>query len=212
MTGEQLRRMDPIDAILLVHRAHPETGPAELAALCTEYGVPVTEAQTGLALRAGQWGAGPVIDPAVPERPSLDPVPEPVPVDAPEPPPAETLDLDLADMPEVHPEVRAPDLVLAAERTRTEVHARVPDEPAPEPIEDPFAFVPHRAHEEREAASRAPSSAAVPADLLARARVLDAEHRRTHDGRPASIRALKAGLRIGQPRAEQVRDALRTEA
>ena len=48
----------------------------------------------------------------------------------------------------------------------------------------------------------------VPAELLARAREIDAEYRAAHHGRPASIRALKSGLRIGQPRAEQVRDAL----
>ncbi|APY88189.1 hypothetical protein DCW30_05780 [Streptomyces alfalfae] len=208
VTGEQLRRMDPIEAIRCVHRAHPAAGPAELATLCTEYGVPVTEAQAGLALRAGQWGAGPVIDPSAPDRPELSPVPEPVPDAVPAPSPAGTLDLDLADMPEVHPEVRAPEPVLAADRTRTQVHARVPDEPVHEPSEDPLAFIQRRARGEHESASRAPGSTAVPAELLARARVLDAEYRRTHDGRPISIRALKAGLRVGQPRAEQVRDAL----
>ncbi|MBW5420293.1 hypothetical protein GKQ77_01740 [Streptomyces sp. BG9H] len=197
VTGEQLRRMDPIEAILLVHRAHPEAGPAELAVLCTEYGVPVSEAQAGLALRADRWGIPDTIAPPALESPGPGPVPESVLDDVPEPPPAQTLTFDLADMPEVHPEVRAPELVLAAEHTRTEVHARVPDEPMPEPIEDPC-----------EASSQAPRSTAVPADLLARARVLDAEYRRTHDGRPASIRALKSGLHIGQPRAEQVRDAL----
>ncbi|WAL93972.1 hypothetical protein [Streptomyces sp. Je 1-369] len=216
VTGEQLRRMDPIEAILLVHRANLPAGPAELAALCTEYGVPVTEAQAGLALRAGRWGEGPVIDPSTAERPELSAVPEPVPDAVPAPSPAATLTLDLAPMPEVHPEVRAPEPVCAAEHPRTQVHARVPD-PGPEEIVD---LIKRRAAEEREQAATGQPPPAVPepstppgtpADedpLLARARVLDAEYRCTHDGRPVSIRALKSGLHIGQTRAKQVRAAL----
>jgi hypothetical protein len=209
VTGEQLRRMDPIEAIQSVHRAHPVADRAELAVLCTEYGVPVSEAQAGLALRADKWGVPESITPTAPERPELTAVPEPVPDDVPAPPPAATLELDLTDMPEVHPEVRAPEPVLAAERTRTQVHARVPDEP----LEDPLDFIKRRATEER---ARARNEESVPAPstppgtdpLLGRARVLDAEYRRTHNNQPVSIRVLKAELRIGQARAERVRDAL----
>lgn len=194
VTGEQLRRMDPIEAIQCVHRAHPTADRAELATLCTEYGVPVSETQAGLALRADRWGMPETITPTAPERPELTAVPEPVPDDVPEPSPAQTLELELADMPEVHPEVRAPEPVLAAEHTRTQVHARVPDEPA-------------REHE-HDTTPRPAESTAVPAELLDRARVLDAEYRRTHNNQPVSIRVLKAELRIGQARAERVRDAL----
>lgn len=216
VTGEQLRRMDPIEAILLVHRANPTADPSELAALCTEYGVTVTEAQAGLALRAGRWGQGTVIDPSTPDRPELSAVPEPVPDAVPAPSPAATLTLDLAPMPEVHAEVRAPEPVCAAERPRTQVHVRVPD-PGPEEVVD---LIKRSAAEEREQAPANEPPPAVPepstppgtpADehpLLAPARVLDAEYRRTHNGRPISIRALKAGLHIGQTRAEQVRDVL----
>ncbi|MEU1155749.1 hypothetical protein ABZ369_22410 [Streptomyces sp. NPDC005918] len=216
VTGEQLRRMDPIEAILLVHRAHPDAAPADLAVLCTEYGVPVTAAQAGLALRAGRWGTGPVIDPPAPEQPELPGVPEPVPDGVPAPPPAETLVLDLAEMPEVHAEVRSREPVCAAERTRTQVHARVPDVP----LGDYVGFIQRRAAEERARArddepvpavpdpSTPPGTPANEDPLLARARELDAEYRRTHDGRPVSIRALKAGLHVGQTRAEHVRDAL----
>lgn len=231
VTGEQLRRMDPIEAILCVHRAHPTASPAELAALCTEYGVPVTEAQAGLALRADRWGAGPIIEPTAPEPPALPAVP----ADVPEPSPAETPVPEPADMPELHPEVRvpepapftiqalvldlpnayplpnpmeAPPLVLAADQPRIEVHARVPAEGVPSPIADPISLTKRPAPEQPPATPPPAPSTAVPDALLDRARVLDAEYRRTHDGRPASIRALKTGLRIGQSRAEQVRDAL----
>jgi hypothetical protein len=232
--------MDTIEAVDCVHRAHPDAAPAELAALCTEYGVPVSEALVRLALRADHWGTGPVFDPATPEPREQTAVPEPVPHDVPEPPPAETpvsepvldppveseanlevpvpeaapfaiqgLVLDLPDAYPVFKPVEAPPLVLAADQPRREVHARVPVEVVPVSFEKPVNLIKRRALEARETTPPPPvPSTGVPADLLARARVLDAEYRRTHDGRPASIHVLKAGLHIGQPRAYQVRDAL----
>ncbi|MFJ8224938.1 hypothetical protein [Streptomyces griseus] len=91
VTGAQLRAMDPLAVVHLVRAAHPEDTPAEVAALCTEYGVPVSETQVRVALRAGNSPVpalvGPVPDPApvVPEGVRLLPVtcrraaPRPVP-------------------------------------------------------------------------------------------------------------------------------------
>jgi hypothetical protein len=264
VTGDQLRRMEPLEAILCVHRARPEATRSELAALCTEYGVPVTEVQAGLALRARQWGTGSVIDPTAPEPPELSAIPDDVPAapptetpvpevqpeepgpeadevpadlpevqpeaavpdDVPAPSPAETPAPVPVDVPEVQPEVHVPepavicvqgivlDLpnpmappvpVLAADQPRVEVHARVPPDPT---SAEPVDLVKRHPREEPNPTPPPPPSTGVPAELLDRARVLDAEYRRTHDGRPVSIRVLKAGLRIGQPRAEQVRAAL----
>lgn len=54
VTGAQLRAMDPLDAIRIVHAAHWDTTPAELASLCTEYGVPVTATLARVATKP-QW-------------------------------------------------------------------------------------------------------------------------------------------------------------
>ncbi|MGC5410459.1 hypothetical protein ACPXCX_43105, partial [Streptomyces sp. DT225] len=69
VTGAQLRRMDPLAAVHQVRSAHPEATPAELAALCTEYGVPVSETQVRVATRAGN----PSPEVPVPEVPALAP-------------------------------------------------------------------------------------------------------------------------------------------
>ncbi|MDX2698949.1 hypothetical protein, partial [Streptomyces ipomoeae] len=53
VTGAELRAMDPMDAILRIHAARPDATPAEIAALCTQYGVPVSETLARVALRAG---------------------------------------------------------------------------------------------------------------------------------------------------------------
>ena len=243
VTGAQLRSMDPIDAVLQVHAARPELTPAELAATCTEYGVPVTETLVGIALRART----PKPVPAVPERPQLTTAPE-----APGVPEADVpavpehgytalgLHLDLVTENEVRPEFacKVPAVAAAQTRTRSAVHARVPDVPAgfaagvgrvlDEIAKDrtPHAEQPRTRSRVRPAPEpvpvlrpkpvRAPVAVdevrpQAPEDVLARARVLDAEHRRTHD-RPASIRALKNGLRVGQAKAEQLRALLDEEA
>jgi hypothetical protein len=224
VTGAQLRSMDPFEAVLQVHAAHPQLTAAELAATCTEYGVPVTETQVRIALRARSSEAElAVLAPlALTATPALRDVPEPAVPDGEYT--ASGLHLDLVTEPEVRPEFACavPAVAAAQTRTRAEVHARVPDVPAG------FADGVDRVLDEiaKDRAPRADRSrtrprvrpvptrqkkaaaaAANPADQLARARELDAEHRRTH-GRPASIRALKTGLRVGQPRAEQLRALL----
>jgi hypothetical protein len=194
VAGAQLRRLDPVDAITRVHASHPDSTPAELAALCTGYGVPVSETQVRIAIRAGNPPVAPAPVESVPVRPVLAAVP----------PVGLRLDLQTAD--EVHPEVRSRVPSLAAMRTRTrQVHGRVPD---------PTVAGGGRGDcvPDREAAAVPVPDRAVPAssteELLSRARVLDAAHRRKY-GRPASIQTLKKGLRIGQPKAEQVQASLR---
>ncbi|MFF9215600.1 hypothetical protein [Streptomyces viridosporus] len=261
VTGAELRRMDPLDAVLRVHAARPDADPAELASLCTGYGVPVSETQVRVALHALPKEPGtpvPVLSgqpgtpvPAAPERPRLTAVPEHPTPPAPEPAvpayPAAGLHLDIETEPEVRREYACavPADLVRPRRTRTEVHARIPEERPV--IEDHTSFVRWLAAEERAAAAAQPStppevdpgsgvpdptptrphtppdptrpgvepapdpsSAAVPDDfeaLLARAREVDADHRRTRR-RPASIATLKAELRVGQAKAQLVRAAL----
>jgi hypothetical protein len=120
VTGAQLRRLEPIAAIERVRSAHPGATPAELAALCTGYGVPVSETQVRIATRVGNPPPKSTPRPAVPV---LAAVPAPV--------GRHGLVLDLAATEVLHPEVRTRVPVSAARRTRTrEVHVRVPDTPA----------------------------------------------------------------------------------
>lgn len=93
----------------------------------------------------------------------------------------------------------APGCASAAGQTRTAVHARIPDgDEADAPGGNPDA-----------ADADAPDADADRA-LLPDARRLDAQHRRDHN-RPAPLRALQAGLRIGQPRAQRMRALLDAE-
>ncbi|MFM9595734.1 hypothetical protein ACKI1J_24260 [Streptomyces scabiei] len=249
VTSVELRRLDPFDAVLRVHAAHPDATPAELAQLCTGYGVPVSETRVRMALRATD--PAPVPEPApavpaVPERPQIAPAPEPWPEELyeeydehqglTEVPDweytARGLHLDITTTPQVHREVLC---AVPAEmpRTRTQVHARIPAVPAG--IEHPLDFIRRKADEERAAADKAqdrtaekpvPGAPAVPAPevqpvpdptstpgtdaedpVLARARQVDTEHRRTHN-RPAGIRVLKQQLHIGQDKAKALRALL----
>lgn len=239
VTGAQLRSMDPFEAVLQVHAAHPQQTPEELSSTCTEYGVPVTATQVRIALRAHT----PQAVPAVPERPELEAAPAPVPQAVPE---AEVpavpdheytapgLHLDLHTEPQVRPEFACavPAVAAAQHRTRNEVHARVPDVPAgfsdgvsrvlDEIAKDrtPRAEKPRTRNRVRGVPARRTKAtpkpardrrAQGPADQLAAARELDAEHQRAH-GRPASIRAIKTALRVGQAKAEQLRAHLDQEA
>lgn len=200
VTSAELRRLDPMDAILRVQAAHLDATPAELSSLCTQYGVPVSEMQVRIATRAGspppQVQAVPVL-PALPEAE----------VDH-----SRGLVLELTGpYPGPHP-MEAPALVLAAGHSRREVHARVPAEGVPGSIEDPIDFIKRRAREEREKREATPpsdASTAVPDGLLGLAREIDDEHRRTNDGRPAPIRVLKRELHIGQPAAQQLQARLK---
>ncbi|MCX4622808.1 hypothetical protein ACF09G_13035 [Streptomyces albogriseolus] len=254
VTGAELRRMDPIDAVLRVHAARPDATPAELASLCTEYGVPVTETLVGVALRAlpkpsstpilATPGQTPAAVPAAPERPSLaavpDPATPPLPVPDPDAYSGPGLHLDVVTEPEVRREhaCAVPAALTYPRPTRTEVHARVPD---PEPrLEDsptgtprtgdgthpadlhPAATrpevgptpavpdpTPRRADPVPHPLGRA--GAPDPGDLLARAREVDAAHRKAFN-RPASIQTLKSELHVGQKKATALRDALAGKA
>lgn len=157
VTGAELRRMDPLDAVLQIHAAHPTATPAELSSLSTEYGVPVSETQVRIALRASGPSPVPAV-PALPERPQLDAAP----IEESEPVPAVPhaveytyqaggLHLDLTTEPQVRREFASavPAAMVRTRPTRTEVHARVPDPPLS--LEHPADFIRRRATEEREA-------------------------------------------------------------
>ncbi|MFF9043322.1 hypothetical protein [Streptomyces parvulus] len=163
VTGAELRRMDPVDAVLAVRAAHPDRTPAELAALTTEYGVPVSETQVIIALRALRKTPGtpvpaepgPVL-PAPSTRPELLAAPVPPAPPAPDPaeypyPPADQ-DPGTPAEPEVRAEYAAavPAETGRTRRTRPEVHARVPD--GATGLEHPVDFIRRRAAEERAAA------------------------------------------------------------
>ncbi|MFJ5089990.1 hypothetical protein [Streptomyces sp. NPDC088674] len=183
IVGRELRSMQPFDAVLAVASAKPTATLREIAALCCEYGVPVSETQVGIALRGSSKNA----PPAVPQKP------------APAPVPGSGLHLDLQLEAEVHPDVRSAEPVLAAALPRRQVHARIDAETEHTPVGQAAAVDP------------VPDVLDDGTDpLLASARDLD---RRTRAvlRKPASIRVLKGQLRIGQARAQALRDQLDTE-
>ncbi|MCL6733315.1 hypothetical protein [Streptomyces neyagawaensis] len=258
VTGAELRRMDPLDAVLHVHATRPDATPGELAALCTEYGVPVSETQVRVALRAGNPTPTPAV-PAAPQRPQIEPGPAPEPEPWPDLWPEEPYDeyddhqalpevpdweytarglhLDITTTPEVPRQVACavPAAMARTRPTRTEVHARLPL--GPQGLEHPTDVIRRKADEERAAAGEPgpdrtaetplpevpdPALPEVPGptgtpgrsaeeDLLDRAREVDAAHRRAHR-RPASVKKLKDELRVGQAKAQRLRDLLAAEA
>ncbi|MGA5635051.1 hypothetical protein [Streptomyces lydicamycinicus] len=189
VTGTHLRAMDPIDAIRQVQAAHPDLNPAHLAARCTEYGLVVSETQVRVATRAG--------NPTPPLRTRTpDPVPEvqvhrvpdPEPVDEPAPlalDKAASLTLELAPMEDLHPEVRTRVPVLAAGQGRYVVQAKLP--PDPDVPAEPTHSDPAGTAED---------------PLIQQARAVQG------DGPPPSIKTLKRELRIGQPKAQEIRRVL----
>ncbi|MEU0808775.1 hypothetical protein [Streptomyces sp. NPDC005970] len=192
LARQSLTHLHPFDAIQRVHSAHPGLHPAALASLMTEHGVVVSEQMVRVAIGAGN-----------PSRTRTPSAPAPA-IEPPHP-----LVLDITTAPEVHPEVRAPEPVCAADQPRSAVHARVP-ESGPEDILD---FIKRRAAEEREKADPdqpAPGAGAHPsapapasADPLAdAARAL---------GRPASLRTLKSKLGVGQKRAQHLQQLTRED-
>ncbi|MEV5688626.1 hypothetical protein AB0L68_36520 [Streptomyces sp. NPDC052164] len=121
VAGAQLRTMDPLAVVHLVRAAHPEGTPAEVAALCTEYGVTVSETQVRVALRAGN-SVAPVLDRHVPDPPEVVPAG------------AQLLPVRCRTAP------RHPALAVAAsqDRTRPVVTVEyVPDDEEPEPDDVP---------------------------------------------------------------------------
>jgi hypothetical protein len=148
--------MDPLDAVLQVQAAHPDLTHAELASVCTEYGVPVSPTQVLIAVRTRTRQAVPAVpEDAEPQQPALPAAPadEPEPVTVPDLPwsvpgsdppwsvpvphpigPGYTragLHLDVITEPEVRPEFACavPAAQVRNRRTWPEVHARVPDVP-----------------------------------------------------------------------------------
>ncbi|MEU2889419.1 hypothetical protein [Streptomyces albidoflavus] len=194
ITGAQLRAMEPLAAVRQVQAAHPGVTPAELASLCTEYGVPVTETMARVATGAGN---PPALRPT-PAVPEIDAVP-----DADQQEPAQV-------HPEVHPDehTRVPAGALAARQRRTQVHARLDSGPGPKPDVEQ--------EHQRPAVEDVPGAVPddevhpVPAPLLDEARKIDARTRDEH-GRPAGVRVLKAELGVGQSRAQHLRDLLNAE-
>ena len=71
VTGAQLRRMDPIDAVRAIAAARPAAEPEELASLATEYGVPVSATQARLALRPSAALPQPHAQPMLTVQPQL---------------------------------------------------------------------------------------------------------------------------------------------
>jgi hypothetical protein len=235
VTGAELRRMDPLDAVLQVHASHPAATPAELATLCTGYGVTVTETQVGVALRA------------LPKTSTQAPGAGSTPPEQPGPGPADTALPGTAEDTYLAPELQATggsggevggELAVAlpaqARRpgsTRPAVHARVPD--GPNVLEETGPSAHPRPADERVAAptrpATRPEAGALPsgepvpgpagspapdghAALLDRARAVDAEHRNANNGQAASVATLKARLHVGQPKAQLIRDLLAAES
>ncbi|MFJ9234132.1 hypothetical protein ACIRJ3_03995 [Streptomyces anulatus] len=208
VTGAQLRAMDPLAAVHLVRAAHPEDTPAEVASWCTEYGVPVSETQVRVALRAGNP------HPAVPAATvsALDPAPEPV--------PGAGLELDVWSTALVHPEAqsRVPVLAAAGARTR-QVHARVPAEDQAEPE---HTAVPDASHPEPAVPEYGvPAARGVPEQPVPGDEDVPESDRDVPDPDPLieqaraeygtdvpGVRALKARYGVGQARAQRIRDAL----
>ncbi|MER8266513.1 hypothetical protein ABT007_20200 [Streptomyces griseus] len=181
VTGAQLRAMDPLAAVHLVRAAHPEDTPAEVAALCTEYGVPVSETQVRVALRAGNS----LTARAVPAL--VGPVPGPAPV---VPDGVRMLPVTCRRA------VPRPAPAVAAARTRTRpvVTAEyVPEYPVPGPDD-----VPDKHDDEVPEGDR---NVPDPDPFIEQAR-------RDFGTDVPGVRALKARYGIGQKRAQHIRDAL----
>ncbi|MFC8676714.1 hypothetical protein ACFUEN_29015 [Streptomyces griseorubiginosus] len=234
LDGPALRLMDPFDAVLQVHAAYPDAHPARLVELCGGYGLTVAENEVRWTLQAaGRLPAQPVPDPvaAVAEPSQGAPVPDLVVHEY----VADGLHFDVTTESRVRPEYACdvPADALAAARTRKQVRPRVPDGlgdlgyilsrtpraslgapgrrtrrfQAAVP-DGPVPAVPG----DRDGVP-APAGTPLPARVgedqeLARAREIDAEHRRKHNGRPAGIRVLKKQLGIGQEKAKRLRELL----
>jgi len=197
VAGAELRRMDPLAAVHQLRSSHPDSTPAELAALCTGYGVPVSETQVRVALRAGNRLSPDHVGASAAARPVLAPVP------------GADLELDLWSTALVHPEVQNRVPVLAAAGARTpQVHARIPADDQAEPehapvpdIEHPVPAVPEYAVPAQDDVPEGDRDVPDPDPLI--------EQARTKYGTALpSIRTLKAEYGIGQTRATRLRDAL----
>ncbi|WP_320784169.1 hypothetical protein [Streptomyces sp. CRN 30] len=237
VAGAALRRMHPMDAIQAVHEAHGTATPAELAALTTEYGVPVTEGLVRIALhpKAAQPDAPKDAQP----QPILAPQPQPVPALGPAAQPeAEESDFedtaasalaltqpdadhqpaDAAASPDAdaaaHPE---PGNVLVLELApmsppQPEVRQGQPYIPAAaQPDAQPQPQPSQATPRTRPARQRRPVSELRSPDedaqLLKRAKPINL-HSLGEDGKKASLRRLQSELGIGQRRAQRIQALL----
>ncbi|MFE4647723.1 hypothetical protein [Streptomyces sp. NPDC056707] len=154
---EQLRQMQPLDAVLTAASAHPDLGPDELRQVLFDHGVIVSETQVAIGLRASA---------------------------------------------SAHP--RALTGASAAAQPLFAVHATWDGNNAGDAPEDDTDAP------DADADADHPDADADRA-LLPDARRVDQAHRARHH-RPAGLRALQTGLRIGQPRAQRMRALLDEEA
>lgn len=150
---EELRRMQPLDAVVTAASAHPDLGPEELRQVLLDHGVIVSETQVSIGLRASA---------------SAQP--------------------------------RALSSASAAAQTLFAVHATWDGTDAGEPPDD-----------EPDADCEDTPDADADRALLPAARLIDSAHSTRH-GRPAGLRALQTGMRIGQARAQRMRALLDQEA
>ncbi|MFC5217303.1 hypothetical protein [Streptomyces coerulescens] len=225
VAGAALRRMHPIDAIQAVRDAQPDATAPELASLCTEYGVTVTEGMVRIALhpKAAQPDAQPdrqphtaILQPSSP--PALGPAPQPEPGDF-DSAAASAIALaqpSTAFVGEGSPNAAAhvghdDALVLdLAPMLPVQPHLCAP---APEPVAQPAApqATPQARKPRRAQAARPTVQELRPADadaqLLNRARELNTQSL-SESGTKASLRLLQNKLRIGQRRAQRIQAQL----
>ncbi|MER6235935.1 hypothetical protein ABT185_07645 [Streptomyces clavifer] len=216
VTGAQLRAMDPFDVVRQMHSAHPEAEPSALAALCTEYGVPVSETQVLMALRPARQRL--FADAVAP--PALEAAAE-VPAEVPGP----GLVLDLMSTMLVHPEVQNRVPVLAAAVRTPQVHARIPDTTAE--AEPEHTAVPDTEVPQVPAETGVPAPDKVPVPEVPDDEVPDPDEevpagdldvpdpdplieqvRADYGTQVPGIKPLRRQYGIGQARAQRIRDAL----
>lgn len=216
VTGAQLRRMDPVDAVRAVAAAHPDATPEELASLSTAHGVPVSATQVRIALRPAAALPQPDAQPLLTLQPqpvtSFDdaaaaalaiaqptvPAPGTDASGAAQPQPSGALVLDLAPMLSVHPDVRAP-----------EPTADTDAQPQPSQVAPAAAAPKPRAAASARSRSQVAQLRSPDADaqLLKRAQVLNTKSL-AEDGKKAPLRLLQSELGIGQRRAQRIQAQL----
>ncbi|MFD7996856.1 hypothetical protein [Streptomyces mexicanus] len=234
VAGAELRRMDPVDAVRHVAAAHPDASPEELAALCTQYGVPVTATQVRIALhpKAAQPSAQPVF--TVQTRPALVPTAHPHPQPQPDaagdfetaaasalavaqPPSASDTTASAHPQPDAAEDAQLPERDAQPDALILDLAPMLAPNSevcAPDPIAQPpaprRAARPRRRNAVHAAASRGVVNLRVTdadAQLLQRARELNVRSL-SEDGRKAPLRLLQSELGIGQRRAQRIQAAL----
>jgi hypothetical protein len=195
VTGAELRRMHPLDAVRAVAAAHPGTGADELAALATQYGVPVSAPQVQLALRPPAALPQPTApQPEATEATAPHDTADASPAAAAHTAPASALVLDLATMRPPQPDVCAPH-PAAAQPQPSQVTPATATPP-------PGAAVAARSRSQV-AQLRSPDDA----EVLREATALNAAEL-ARANRQVSQRQLQRALGIGQRRAQRIHEQL----